>query len=408
MKEKFPLFLIRNPRSFDWWTWLFFSRSSFGGVVERIAFGSALFLAFAWAQPQADAQVTILHSFGDGTVPNDGVGPQGGLIQAPDGNFYGGTGSNVTTRGATVFQMTPGGVVSSIRVFEKGMFINDALVYDNGKLIGVTYGPAPGNARIFALKESVKGTWSKSIWHKFSARGGPDGPDGPDGPPVLAKNGDLYGATSNGGSNKDGTIYKLDPKTQRLTIIANFKAANPVSGPITGLLQASDGNFYGGTIALSSPGEIFKVTPGGEVSAFYTFSSALIGLDWPLIEGSDGNFYGTAANFVFKMTPNATVTTLYTLPKTDGYPLAGTVAQGPNGNLYGLCTYGGTAGYGTIYEVSTDGSFFTVLHNFGDGSIPNDGEYPAGRLLLGADNNFYGVTARGGSAGEGTIFKFSP
>jgi uncharacterized repeat protein (TIGR03803 family) len=354
---------------------------------------------------EANAQVTVLHSFGDGSVPKDGADPAGGLIQAPDGNFYGGTLSNVSTDGATVFQMTPAGVVTSIRLFEKGMFIAEALVYDNGKLIGITYGSAPGNARLFGLTQSAKGSWSKSIWYKYSRLS--SGPRAPCGPLVLATNGDLYDATSDGGS-KDGTIYKVNPKTHQLTVIANFKASNPGSAPGTGLLQASDGNFYGGTYALSNPGEIFKVTPSGKVSTFYTFSAVTVGLDWPLIEGSDGNFYGTASNFVFKMTSNATLTILYTLAETDGYPLAGSVARGPNGNLYGLCTYGGTAGFGTIYEVSPDGSSFAILHNFGDGSVPNDGEYPLGRLLLGADNNFYGVTQGGGSAGSGTIFKVSP
>jgi uncharacterized repeat protein (TIGR03803 family) len=76
--------------------------------------------------------------------------------------------------------------------------------------------------------------------------------------------------------------------------------------------------------------------------------------------------------------------------------------------LYGLCYGGGTAASGTVYEVSTDGSTYTVLQNFADGSIKSDGEYPKGRLLLGADNNFYGVTQNGGSAGKGTVFKVSP
>jgi uncharacterized repeat protein (TIGR03803 family) len=68
----------------------------------------------------------------------------------------------------------------------------------------------------------------------------------------------------------------------------------------------------------------------------------------------------------------------------------------------------GTAGKGTVYEVSTDGSIFVVLHNFGDGSLPNDGAYPDGTLTVGADGNLYGVTTRGGSAGNGIVFKISP
>jgi uncharacterized repeat protein (TIGR03803 family) len=151
------------------------------------------------------------------------------------------------------------------------------------------------------------------------------------------------------------------------------------------------------------------MTPHGAVSTFYTFSSTATSLTGPLIEGTDGNFYGTAGSIVFQLTPDATLTVLHTFGQgTDGKGTAGAVVQGPNGNLYGLCTVGGTAGDGTIYEISTDGSSYSVLHNFGDGSIQNDGQNPSGRLLLGADNNFYDVTEFGGSAGKGTIFKVSP
>jgi uncharacterized repeat protein (TIGR03803 family) len=112
---------------------------------------------------------------------------------------------------------------------------------------------------------------------------------------------------------------------------------------------------------------------------------------------------------VFKLTPNASLTILHTFGQgTDGLAPLGAVAKGPNGNLYGLCQAGGTAGQGTIYEISTDGSSYVVLHNFGDGSIQNDGQGPVGRLLLGVDNDFYGVTFQGGTANRGTIFKVSP
>jgi uncharacterized repeat protein (TIGR03803 family) len=177
------------------------------------------------------------------------------------------------------------------------------------------------------------------------------------------------------------------------------------------LLLATDGNFYGGTsVSANYSGTIFELTPSGTVSSFYTFAGDNgVSLDGPLIEGSDGNFYGTAGGFVFQLTPEATLTILHTFGQgTDGKGPIGAVAQGPNGNLYGLCYLGGTAGYGTIYEVSTDGSSYTVLHNFGDGSLPNDGQNPEASLVLGADNNFYGVTNFGGSAGKGTIFKVSP
>jgi uncharacterized repeat protein (TIGR03803 family) len=176
------------------------------------------------------------------------------------------------------------------------------------------------------------------------------------------------------------------------------------------LLLAADGNYYGGA-APSAPGsgEIFKMTPNGDVSTFYQFS----GTESPassLIQGSDGNFYGAGfgisggLTFVFKLTTTGVLTVLHTFTTADTVG----VVQGPNGYLYGLTNVDGTAKKGTVYEVSTDGSTFNVLHNFGDGSVNNDGAYPLGILTVGTNSNLYGVTSGGGSAGDGTVFKISP
>jgi uncharacterized repeat protein (TIGR03803 family) len=84
------------------------------------------------------------------------------------------------------------------------------------------------------------------------------------------------------------------------------------------------------------------------------------------------------------------------------------VVQGPNGNLYGVALAGGTTNGGVLFEISTDGSSYTILHKFGDGSVPNDGIAPSGPLLVGSDKNLYGETSSGGTANQGIIFKFSP
>jgi uncharacterized repeat protein (TIGR03803 family) len=70
-------------------------------------------------EPRAGAQVTILHSFGDGSVAEDGANPETGVIQAPDGNFYGVTSAQAgrTGAGGTVFQITPAGVLRVIKRF---------------------------------------------------------------------------------------------------------------------------------------------------------------------------------------------------------------------------------------------------------------------------------------------------
>jgi uncharacterized repeat protein (TIGR03803 family) len=390
---------------------LFANRQFTQGAVQCVTLGAAFLFLFGWAQPKAMAQVTILHSFGDGTVPNDGADPRGGLIQAADGNFYGVTRESAdSTNQSTVFQMTTGASVTVINLLNKGDTALDPLLYAEGKLFGISYGGPPGDGALFVLTESAKGTWSRKDWYKFKRTG--SDPSAPAGSLILGSNGDPYGVTEYGGSDiGGGTAYTVNFKTHALSVIHNFQGPALTDSPDTALLLATDGNFYGGTYGSgNTAGTIFKMSPKGKVSTFYTFSTSVLGgLFGPLIQGSDGNFYGVADIYLFQLTPDAVLTVLHTFGQgTDGGAPAGAVAQGPNGNLYGMCAAGGTAGYGTIYESSTDGSTYTVLHNFGDGSVPNDGQNPDGRLLLGADNNFYGVTENGGSAGKGTIFEVSP
>lgn len=220
--------------------------------------------------------------------------------------------------------------------------------------------------------------------------------------------------TQFGGSKGLGTIYKLDPTTKAVTFLYSFtQLANCF--PQNASLQTNNGNFYGGTTDSYSGCAIFEMTPDAEVTILYPFASSYFPAG-PVIQGSDSNFYvavdyvGTAnGDTMLQITPGGVATILHTFGQgTDGNGVSGAVVQGPNGNLYGMTVSGGTAGKGTIFEISTDGSSYTVLHNFGDGSVPHDGNSPVGALVLGTDNNLYGVTTDGGSAGLGTVFKISP
>jgi uncharacterized repeat protein (TIGR03803 family) len=70
---------------------------------------------------------------------------------------------------------------------------------------------------------------------------------------VQATNGDLYGTTASGGANNGGTVFKITP-SGTLTTLYSFTcpgvfgdcADGQVAGP-SGLVQATDGDFYGTT-----------------------------------------------------------------------------------------------------------------------------------------------------------------
>jgi uncharacterized repeat protein (TIGR03803 family) len=179
-----------------------------------------------------------------------------------------------------------------------------------------------------------------------------------------------------------------------------------------------DGNFYGTTFnggAKGIYGTVFKITPGGVLTTLYSFCSQANCTDgsFPeagLVQGSDRNFYGTTTqggtnNFgtVFTITPNGTLTTLYSFCSesncTDGkLPEAGLV-QGTDGNFYGT-TAGEAKNYGTIFQITSSGAL-TTLYNFS--GYPN-GSYPYGGLVQHTNGMFYGVTNEGGTDDVGTFF----
>ena len=73
-----------------------------------------------------------------------------------------------------------------------------------------------------------------------------------------------------------------------------------------------------------------------------------------------------------------------------------------------MTSTGGTAGPGTVYKIAPGTNHVTILHNFGDGTVLNDGEYPTGSLAIGSDGTLYGFTDLGGASNHGTVFKITP
>ncbi len=182
----------------------------------------------------------------------------------------------------------------------------------------------------------------------------------------------------------------------------------------SGLIQATDGNFYGTTYAGGTDsqcyyggpcGTVFKITPGGTITSLHSFQGpdGAFPVD-PLVQASDGNFYGTTqydgaygGGTVFGITPSGTLTTLYSFcsqPKcADGSRPAAGLVQATDGNLYGATGLGGAGGCadggcGTVFRITTDGTL-TTLYSFTGGA---DGAGPAASLVQGTDGNLYGTT----------------
>jgi uncharacterized repeat protein (TIGR03803 family) len=139
-----------------------------------------------------------------------------------------------------------------------------------------------------------------------------------------------------------------------------------------------------------------------------------------LISDKSGNFYGTTyeggANSsygaVFELSPSGsgwTEKVLYSFGASpDGYyPYAGLVMD-KSGNLYGTTYYGGTSGYGTVYELKHSGSKWTEVQLYSFTDANGDGAYPLASLVFDAKGNLYGTTYAGGKSQYGTAFQLKP
>ncbi len=245
----------------------------------------------------------------------------------------------------------------------------------------------------------------------YSFTGGTDGAN-PYGRLVQGTNGNFYGTTYQAGADGYGAIYQTTANGAFITLYS-FSGGTDGSDPYAGLIHAADGNFYGTAYGggANGLGSVFKMTANGVVTGLYEFTGGSDG-DYPyggLVQGMDGNLYGTTleggvfgSGTVFRLNTNGTLTTLVAFNNANGsYPEAG-VFQGADGNFYGTTSGGGTNGYGTIFRLATNGTL-TTLFSFNGANGAN----PLGALMQGNDGKLYGTTSSGGAGGQGSVFQIT-
>jgi len=203
---------------------------------------------------------------------------------------------------------------------------------------------------------------------------------------------------------------------QTLTTLVNFNFTNGAN-PFAGLVQASDGNFYGTTEGGSSPncvndgcGTVFKITAAGALTTLHSFNGT--DGDYPyaaLVQGTDGNLYGTTSGdgtrsygTIFKITTGGVLTTLHSFALVDGEKPAGGLIEATDGDFYGTTVLGGTYGAGTVFKITAAGAL-TTLYSFNG----TDGDYPYAALVQGTDGNLYGTTSGDQTRSYGTVFKIT-
>jgi uncharacterized repeat protein (TIGR03803 family) len=303
----------------------------------------------------------------------DGAEPLVGLVQGNDGNLYGTASIGGANHQGAFFKMTPTGTLTTLYSF--------CSVLENGFCQDGQYP--------LALVQSSQ---------------------------------NFYGTTENGGANGEGTVFAITPNGTLTTLYSFCSLSGCADGqvPLAGLVEATDGNFYGTTEfgGANGAGTVFKISPTGTVTVLYSFCSQAGCADGSrpyaaLTQATDGNLYGTTFyggtkgdGTVFKITPGGALTTLHSFCSesgcTDGSNPEAALVQGTDGNLYGT-TEGGAHTLGSVFEITPTGALAT-LHSF-DGA---DGQYPEAALVQATDGSFYGTTVAGGAQDYGMLFKITP
>jgi uncharacterized repeat protein (TIGR03803 family) len=187
---------------------------------------------------------------------------------------------------------------------------------------------------------------------------------------LQAANGDFFGTTFLNGAYGGGTVFEITA-SGTLTTIHSFceeAACADGSSPNAVLIQAVDGNIYGTTLSggANGAGTIFQIA-SGTLTTLYSFCSASGCTDGSspsgLIQGSDGNFYGTTngngtngKGTIFEITSGGTLTTLYSFCAQSGCPdgeSANALMQDTNGTFYGTTYAGGANKKGAVFSLST-------------------------------------------------------
>jgi len=381
----------------------------------------------------AGGTLTTIYSFCSQENCTDGSNPNASLVQAANGNLYGttvygGANDNCEYGCGTVFTVTPAGKLTTLHSFDStdGAYPAAALVRaTSGDFYGTTVdggdshncsltGPS-GCGTVFKI---TAGGVLTTLYSFCSQENCTDGSN-PYARLVQATNGDFYGTTWDGGADCGdygcGTVFTVTP-AGKLTTLHSFDATDGAE-PVAGLVQATNGDFYGTTTSGGTgPGTVFKITAGGELTTLHKFD---VSDGWNpyagLVQATDGDFYGTTLNggdgdschgdcgTVFKITAEGKLTTLHSFCLQtgcpDGYYPFGGLLQATNGTFYGTTcggndVYCNAAGYGTVFSLSVG------LGPFVD-TLPASGKVRANVLILG--NNLTGATA---VSFHGTAAKF--
>jgi uncharacterized repeat protein (TIGR03803 family) len=350
---------------------------------------------------------TNLYFFTAGFTNKDGAEPSGSLLLSGN-TLYGSAGAGGTNGTGSMYAIMTNGVgftnyhsFSARTANSLGHATNSdgagptgGFILSGSLLYGTAFaGGTNGNGTVFAVNTNGTGF---TVLHYFSAGktnavGLLTNSEGATPYTGLILSGtNLYGTACYGGANGYGTVFALSTNGSVFTTLHTFTALTPVTSnnidganPYAGLLL-SGSTLYGTTQfgGTNATGTVFAINASG--SGFTNLH----------------NFAVAAPNAANHIT------------NSDGANgRARLVLSGST--LFGTATFGGTNSYGTVFALQTNGTGFTIIHQFSNGATNalfmltnTDGAYPQGGVIL-SSSNLYGAAEYGGTLGLGTLFSLN-
>ena len=404
------------------------SRSVTSRQSALFALAALLVLTFA-AQTSFAQTYTILYTFQGGA---DGGFPQGGLYRDAFGNLYGitntaGNRNDCNNYGCgTVYKLDPSGNLTVLHTFTGGIDGWPNATW--GSLIPDPNGNLYGMASIGGLRDNgtdfrITPSGAFSVIHTF-----PTAPGDGEGPQFTLlrdpTTGLFYGTTFNGGANTYGSVYVLTKAGFGSDQVLHSFTFTDGAFPQGSVAEDSQGNIYGtaGQGGTDNCGVAFKMRNNGAgYQVLYNFKCAPDGyFPGSVVLDSEGNMYGGTqeggdvqncpffgCGIIFKISPSGQETILHTFHGKEG-GVPNELMWGADGNLWGTTASGGANDQGTIFKITTGGTY-TDVYDFQGGL---NGGVPYAGLIQDSNGTFYG-TIGGGlvkciQSGCGMIFKFTP
>jgi uncharacterized repeat protein (TIGR03803 family) len=212
----------------------------------------------------------------------------------------------------------------------------------------------------------------------------------------------LYGENSarGAGGSTDGTLFRFDPVTGEFGTLFRFHGETPQARLLPWGTYLYGTTYAGGWVGL---GTVFRFNPA--TGAMTALASILEGGHARSALTPCGSLlYGTTEGTVYKFDPETGVlTTIATLgTASEQWPTGMSDLACDGSFIFGTTMRGGAYGHGSLFRIDTATGRLITLVSF-DGS---NGEYPAGGLLI-HDGYVYGTTRFGGGRGGGTLFRIA-